>query len=364
MNQTKQIPIAGIFTSIILIGVMMLLAGHADTAALILKERITLCLTVLIPSLFGCMVISNLLCTGGTGEALGRCFRHTAAFFRMTPAVFSIFLISQLAGYPVGTLLLRRAADAGDISAQDAARLSCVCYGGGPAFLVGLAGKQLFGSTAAGICIMCACIAANSCMAFLLRPKNKAVPTPETAHTEYGISAQTLTDAVSAAMRSLAQICAMVLLFGLIQCILSMLGVSAAIGKLTASAGIPAQTAEAMLGCFMDVTQLHALFRCGLSFQMLLPITAGLLSFGGCCVQLQCVALGVRALHPARLFCIRLAAGLLTALLTYLLLPLLPIPPESAVTAFAEHTVISKQGSVLPAIMIFFTGFPFLLKKD
>ncbi len=349
---------------LLLIAAMLLLSANADAVSAILQSRITFCLTSLIPSLYGCMALGNLLCLSGAGAVLGCRFRRTAAFFRMEPPVFGIFLISQFAGYPVGAALLRQAADHRELPEKDAAALSAVCYGGGPAFLIGFAGKQLSGSTEAGICMMLSCMLANGILAgLLLRNRSGGKSNAVCAYT-YKLNARTLTDSVTQAMKGLAQICAAVLLFGIFQYFLECAGAAGAAAAFGSAFGIPAHVTRALLACALDITQLPALFVCGLPRGILLPLAAGLLSFGGFCVQLQCLALGVRSLHSGRLLAVRLLAALLAASLTAAAVPLLPVPEETVVSAFANRAVSSETGSFLPAFLIFLTGFPFLLKKD
>ncbi len=358
LKQTRQT----VLLPLLLIAAMLLLSFRADEVSAVLRSRITLCMTTLIPSLYGCMVLGSLLCMSGAGEALGRRLRHTAALLRMPPAVFGIFLVSQFAGYPVGAALLRQAVSRREITEADAARLSLVCFGGGPAFLIGFAGKQLSGSSAAGVCMMLACFFANCILAVLICPRRNA-PAPASGGS-IRITAQILTDSVSQAMKNLAQICAAVLLFGLIRQLPSLLGVPAAAAGLCSRTGLPLHVLRAVYAALLDITQLTPVFRCGLSEQVMLPLAAGLLSFGGVCVHLQCLALGVRGLRAGHLLGVRMLAALLAALLTAAAVPLLPEVPQGAVSAFANRAAASESGSVLPAFLIFLTGFPFLIKKD
>ncbi|MBR6106792.1 MAG: hypothetical protein IKQ39_02170 [Oscillospiraceae bacterium] len=362
MTRLRQGAARSVSAALLLTVLMLLLSAHSGAVSAVLHGRIMLCLTTLIPSLYGCTLLGSLLCMSGAANGLGRCFRHIAGLYRMPPAVFGIFLVSQLAGYPVGAMLLKQAAARGDISEQDAARLTCVCFGGGPAFLIGLAGKQYLGSTAHGVCIMLCCIAANLTVGLFLRPKTAAgCAVPHEAEVS---AAQMLTQAASAAMRSMCAICAAVLLFGVLQCVLEICGGMRLLTALGGLAGIHPQTVRAVAGAFADVTQLEAVFCCGLPEHVLLPLSAGLLSFGGCCVMLQCVTVGVRQLAPGRLFCIRLTAALLSGALARICLPLLPLPAAECAAVFAQHAAVSETGSVIPAFLIFLTGFPFLLKKD
>ena len=363
MTRLRSSTVRSACAALLLTVLMLLLSAHAGDVSAVLHGRIMLCLTTLIPSLYGCTLLGSLLCMSGAADGLGRCLKHIARLYRMPPAVFGIFLVSQFAGYPVGAMLLRQAAARGELSAQDAAGLSCICCGGGPAFLIGLAGKQLFGSTAHGVCIMLCCIAANLTLGLLLRPGAAPACVPQQRHRDE-TAAQMLTDAASAAMRSMAAICAAVLLFGVLQCLLELCGVMYLLTLPGKALGIPPFTVTAAVNAFADVTQLGTVFRCGLPEQALLPLSAGLLSFGGCCVLLQCMTVGVREQRIGRLLLTRLAAAVLAGVLARICLPLLPLPAEECAAVFARHAAVSESGSVIPAFLIFLTGFPFLLKKD
>lgn len=356
----RMYPAALLITASLLL-LLLLLANRADAVSAVLHQRIMLCLQTLIPSLFGCMAIANLLWMTGAGTWLGCRLRYFGRLLRMPPAVCGIFSVSQLAGYPVGTLLLRRAAGNDTVSASDAAKYASCCFGGGPAFLVGLAGVQLFGSAAAGWCIFGACVLANCVLALLMKPASC-----DTAHAalqcNVRLAPEMLTSAVSDAMRSLMQICGMVLLFGILLLLCDLLGITALLIRLGMHCGISPQTVRALLAAGMDITQLPALLRCGLPFHILLPLSGALLSFGGICVHFQCLALGGRGLHAGRLLCMRLLAALLTFLLLRIAVRFLPLPETAAV--FAQPSAALKTGSPLPALLIFCTGFPFLIKKD
>ena len=149
---------AGFRITALLLIVTAAAAVNADAAAEMLRLRIAYCLETLIPSLFGCMVLANMLTASGAAAWLGYQLRVPARLMRIPPELLTVFLISQTAGYPVGAMLLRQMAEQGRLHPDDAARASYACFGGGPAFLVGLAGVQLFGSAAAGGLILGACV--------------------------------------------------------------------------------------------------------------------------------------------------------------------------------------------------------------
>ena len=348
------------FYPIFLLLLLFLLADGAAEVSAVVAERIRFCLCTLIPSLFGCMAAANLLRESGAGRQLGFRLRNAAHLLRFPAECMGIFAVSQLAGYPVGAMLLKREAEAGNLSAGDAARLSAVCCGGGPAFFVGFAGTELFGSPAAGWVLLSACVLANCAAAFLLRQNGKPVTAAECPACR--LSPAALTGAVSDAVRSLTQICGIVMFFGVMTWLCGRLGLLRLMTAAGAYCGIREQTVSALFTALLDVTQLRGLLICGLPFSVLLPLTAGLLSFGGICVQLQCLALGVPEMSAVRLLLTRLMTAVIAALLTAAVLPFISVPEAAAV--FAHGTAVSRTGSAIPALLILCTGFPLLIYGD
>ena len=343
--------------ALLLFMILLLLAGSGAEVAEVLRERILLCLRTLIPALYGCTAAALLLRESGVAAAAGRKCRRLAAVLGMHPECFAVFAVSQLAGYPAGALLLNGLPK----KTSGTERLCGLCYGCGPGFAVGFAGGVLFGNAAAGWTLFGACVLSNLLLALLTR-KCSAPGLPEPPHAGRESAAEMLTEAASGTMRSMSQICGTVLLFGVVSVLLRLLGVCAAAERLGVLCGIPAQTARAVFSALLDVTQLPALFRCGLPYRLLLALTGALLSFGGLCVMMQCQAAGRGLCRFRHLLVMRVFAAILTFLLLYFAVPQHILPETAAV--FAPQTAVSGRGSVLPALLIICTGFPFLIKKD
>ncbi len=347
---------SGAAIGLLLLILLILLAQNGAAAADILRERVTLCLQTLIPALYGCTAAALLLRETGAAERLGAGCKRTAHLLGIPADRLAVFAVSQLAGYPVGSLLLRDL----PARARRTERLCALCYGCGPAFAVGFAGGTLFGDAFAGWMLLCACILSNLLLALLTR---RSIPhTPPPPPVQLHFSAEMLPDTASGTMKTMSQICGMVLLFGVVRALCDLLGVTAAAVRFGGLFGVNAQTARAVFSCILDVTQLPALFRCGLSYRLLLSLTGALLSFGGLCVMLQCQAVGRGNCRLRTLIFMRIFAAVLTFLLLYAAAPL-HVPTETA-AVFAPRTAVSGSGSVLPALLIICTGFPFLIKKD
>ena len=342
---------------LLLLALLLLLAQNAAVVADILRSRILLCLRTLIPALYGCTAAALLLRESGAAARLGAGFRRTAQLLGIPADCLAVFAVSQLAGYPAGALLL----NGQPARTPETERLCGLCYGCGPAFAAGFAGGMLFGDAAAGWMLFGACILSNLLLCLLTRRRgimqNPSVP-PAAVH----FSAELLPDAAAGTMRAMSQICGMVLLFGVVRALCDLLGVTAAAVRLGVLCGIRPQTARAVFSALLDVTQLSELFRCGLPYRLLLALTGALLSFGGLCVMMQCQAAGQGLCRFRRLLILRVFAAFLTFLLLYFAAPLHVLPETAAV--FAPRTAVSGNGSVLPALLIICTGFPFLIKKD
>ena len=348
-----------LLTAAVLPAMLCLQAGHADLCAAVLQNRITLCLHTLIPSLYGSMLTAALLRDSGAAARIGRRLRRIGLALGMPPPVFSIFLLSQAAGYPVGAVLLRDAADAHGISRADAARLSYFCCGAGPAFAVGMAGTQLLGSPAAGWCLLLACFLANLVPAAIFLRCIPCTAAADDPIAPVRLDARCITGAAAGTMRSLAAVCGMVLLFGVLSAMGALLHLPQLVSSLCRMAHLPVQTVSAVIAAALDITQIHGIYTCGLHLHTLLPLAAALLSFGGICVHWQCLALGVQQMHPARMLGVRLGCALLAAGFMRMLLPLIPLPETAAV--FAHRTALSQSGSILPGVLILLTGLPVLL---
>lgn len=359
MTQTTvRFPVRAAAACLLLI-LFFLLAMHSAETAAVTAERLHLCLETLIPSLFGCMAAANLLTDSGAAAWLGFRMRIFARLLKIPPELLTVFLVSQIAGYPVGTLLLCRMTAANRLPKDTAGRFACVCFGGGPAFLVGFAGSRLFGSAAVGWMMLTGCVLSNLLL-LMLTPK--PLQSAETAVPTVRLTADALPKAVSGAMRSLAAISGMVLLFGICTLLCDLTGITGILIRIGGWIGLSPQTVRAMLAACADVTQLHRIFACGFSFRMLAALSAALLSFGGICVHLQCTALSGGIVRLRRLLLTRLAAACITFLIIYVLSDVFDL--SETVAAFAHPAALSHSGSPLPAILIFCTGFPFLIKKD
>ena len=289
-------------TALFLLLMILLCTGYAGTMQSYISSAVTRCLTIIVPSLYAMMILSQLLIHTGVWRILGKPFRWIAPrLFGMPDCCFALFLCSQFAGYPVGAGMLQELAEQGALSRKDAGRLSLVCFGGGPAFLLGILGNYPNRFSVFLLLFFCCCLA-NGLLAIVLfrihpisitEPKQKFQPA----------DAALWIHCTASAGKNLLQLCAMILCFSGICGILDGMHVL----EWTASWKLP--DSSAIVQSFLEISNVIQL---SLPFSLFLPMLCGLYSFGGCCVLLQ-VRAANKYVSLVSLFGVRLLSAVFSA---------------------------------------------------
>ncbi|MDO4862792.1 MAG: hypothetical protein Q4A05_01375 [Ruminococcus sp.] len=323
----------------------------ADTVGASVYAALQRCLTAVIPSLFAMIAASALLIRSGTVSAAGRLVHRAGRLLLgMDGDIFVIFLFSNIAGYPVGARMLLSCCESGRLTRREAELLAGVCFGAGPAFIYGCIAGQLYRSARVGLLIslssFAGSLAAAAVLSAYLRRHGHGAP----PRTGISFRAEMLPDCVSAAGRSMAEICAAILGFAVISAILARVGVlPAAAGLLSRLTGRDFTASAGLICSALDVTAVGSLPAGDFT---LLPEIAALVTFGGGCVFMQLAAIfrGRLSLLPAA--AIRLGAAAVSFGVCRLMLPLF-IAGEtvSAAVTAQTHRAPSPVPSVLLAVM-------------
>lgn len=120
--------------------ILLLLILFAEIAAAGAKEGLSICIQVIIPSLFPFFFITSylnsvLLCMNFPG------IRPLCKHLRFPPGCEGLLLLGLIGGYPVGAQAVRDAWKAGKLHRQQAHILLGYCSNAGPAFIFGVAGS-------------------------------------------------------------------------------------------------------------------------------------------------------------------------------------------------------------------------------
>lgn len=325
---------------------MMLLLGltvgylvfFADLVRQEMADTIVRCLTILIPSMYAMMIVAQLLIRTQLWEWFGKPFRWIArTVFHLPETVYALFLFSQFAGYPVGASMLRTLTIEGKLSRSSAEKLLCVCYGGGPAFLLGLLGngctRYIFWV------IFLAQIAANHVVCFFLFRRSPCPSVVETS-TYTPFSAAVLVESVVSAGTSLLQLCAIMLCFSIFSTVPDALG-------------LYDHLPSAYVPLFQSVLEVSNLVQVSLSCPERYLAFTGLLSFGGCCVLLQIRAVISDVIPMRHFFQMRIATALISTVIAAICFwRYCPTPQEHTVAVSAPIVSLTHDSALTSGLLL------------
>ena len=290
-----------IFISVLCVVFAVFLIAEPKAASAAVGGAVGDCLNVIVPSLFAFTALSIYLQKSGLYRvALRPVTLPLSKLLRMDEELCAVFVLANIGGYPVGARLLSELVAQGRLSAKDAGRMMCCCFGSGPSFVVGIAGMCVFDSAGAGLALFAVCFLTSLMMAAIVRAGGEVVF--EKSDSRFELSADTFVSSVTGSARVMFTVCVMIVGFSAVTAILKHVGVFSLFERLLGSAEI--------FPALMEVTRIKDV----LPTRYALPLCAALLSFGGVCVQLQIKALA-KGIPLRRFFVSRTAAAALSALL-------------------------------------------------
>lgn len=271
---------------------------YPQEAIAAMSSGLSLCGNVIIPALFPFLVLSSLVVELGMSRYLGRLLEPVMfPLFRINGTCSTALALGFLGGYPVGAQTAIRLYQSGQCSRTEAERLLAFCNNCGPAFILGVVGAGVFGSSNAGILLYLAHIAASLLVGFLFR-WYKPRETPLHSATQHAdIQAvrlpQAFTKSIIGALQSSLNICSFILFFAVALEMLSITGVmdflSGILTLLLTPAGFDNQSARQLLIGLLEMSSgVSSLTYKSSSSQ--LPIAAFILGWAGLSVHCQVMA--------------------------------------------------------------------------
>ena len=284
-------------------------------------EGLRLSVSVLIPSLFPFFICVNLTSALGLTGVLARVFAPVMRrMFHVSGAGCTAVLCGAAGGYPSGAQCVAALYREGQLSRAEAEYLLLFCNNAGPAFLFGAVGTVLgIGMTGClllwGIHLLSALV-----IGLVNRPKeapNAALPPVQRANASGAV-----VEAVRSAGQAVLQITMFVAAFSVLARLLTM----------AAAHILPDGVCTVLTGMLELSGGVAALAAMPIALRWKLALASFFLGFGGLCVWMQTQAvLAPAGLSGCGMLLAKLAQGLLAALITFFLAPLLP----EAVTASA-----------------------------
>lgn len=317
-------------TRTLLLTVGIVLAGAAvlwrpQAVAGGISRGLSICSTVLIPSLFPFLVLGGFLTRSGVAAALGRRVEPlTRRLFGLPGCCAAGILIGAVGGYPAGGAVIGELVRSGQIDRAAGRRMLRFCVNGGPGFIISAVGVGLMGSASLGAILFAAHLIAAIVLGVVGAPRGsrRYTGTPVRRATAPLTPSAALVESVTAACESLLYMCGFVLLFAAALALVDVSGVVSLLGR-----GVVAEEKlwSALIACVLEVS-------CGCTAAAALPENAMLflafaVGFGGLSVHCQ-LASSLRGLRliDRGFYIARLAQGVLTAAITLLLLRFIPLP--------------------------------------
>lgn len=319
------------------------------------QQGLTLCASTLIPSLFPFFVLSSLLVSLNLTRYPGRWLeRAMKPLFGVSGSGASALLLGMVGGYPVGAKTVAELYSSRQCTKAEAQRLLLFCNNAGPAFFLGVVGGSILKSVKLGLLLWICHMASALLLGFFaerLFPLQNSTTASfsSVSYTKAAPSSAILfVDAVKKSFLSVLNICAFVILFGILLTFCRLAGI---FDLLTCSCTTvrSVDTVQALFSGIIELSNgIAALPIRPLS--LALPLAAFLLGWGGICVHCQTVSvLAGSGLSIVPYLCAKLLHGFLSALLCMCISGLLP----QAITAMARDVVSQVDTSSLtPGLLL------------
>ena len=301
-NESRRAPRPALLLALLLF-VLILLSAQA--AAEGCRRALSVCVRLIIPSLFPFFVLSSLLNSLGLPGLLGRLLAPSAMrLYGISGAGASALPMGLCGGYPAGASYIAQLETSGAVTPREAERLLAFCNNSGPAFIVGAVGVGVFGSVRLGLLLYGIHILSAILTGLFFRGKH---PCPEIQDEQLDAAdpALALVGAVKQATSSILSVCGFAVFFSVLLRLLDTGGVISALCTFLASRfGFDPRFVRAMLTGLFELgsgaAAMQGLRPCPES----LALAAFLLGWGGISVQFQTLAVLAEskitgALHPA-----------------------------------------------------------------
>ncbi|MCM1487088.1 MAG: hypothetical protein NC203_01860 [Firmicutes bacterium] len=347
MKKQGLISFIAAFAAIIICFLLIADSGGAAEAA---KRSITVCLSVIIPSLFAFMVFSQVIIKCGIADLLFYPLYKISFWFKGSRREFSIFMLSLIGGYPVGIKLLKEYIAYNKNYSEIAAKMLCYCYCGSPSFIIQIAGITVLGSFKAGLLVYLSNAAAcfSACIIINLFEKTGVNFKEGRAAAPLKLKMTDFTESIGDSVRALGIICGTILAFNIFLELIRFIGFN----SLLENTGI-----EKIIAAAFEISNISMLAE--RNFGML-PVISALTSFGGICILIQTAALSKGEIPLKSFILARFPIALLSAAFTCLFMKLFPISIESSVSN-AAVAVSSEVNPIVTACLVIMT---LILIKD
>ncbi len=259
------------------------------------REGLRLCGNVILPSLFPFFVLSSLVVELGLSRYLGKVLEPVMVpLFRVNGTCASALALGVVGGYPVGARTAIALYESGQCSKVETERMLAFCNNSGSAFILGVVGTGIFGSSAAGMLLYLTHVAASLIVGLLFRfyrPDQKPGRGRGRCEVRTAAFAPALTKSITGALSSVLNISAFVIFFSVALRALTLAGVLDALAGVLAvlltPLGLPRPDLRKLVIGLVEMSSGVATLSDGGTLAGRLPLAAFMLGWAGLSVHCQ-----------------------------------------------------------------------------
>lgn len=359
MYKSKKIWVKNTMLIITLCLLILALIMYSKSIKESVFDSINICLSVVIPSLYGFLIVSLLIIKTNIYYYLSKPFTLFSKYvLKIPPKMFSIFLTSLIGGYPVGAKLIYELVDKEELSEAEANNLMCYCFGSGPAFIMGTIATTVYNNLKVGLIIFISAFVSNLLIAIFRGFFKKSKPCNEQTPS-VKFNSVILTDSITSAGKSLFNICLMIVFFAILSSILVEIGLSNYLcTTIVKYFDADYDTIQSAFHSFLDISNISKFPK---NNYLNLPLISGLISFGGICVLIQIFSISRGKLNSWKFIAWRLISSLLSGIVCKLLLS--SIFSDIVLSASTPIPRISTSINILPSIFLLIMTMMLLLNS-
>lgn len=180
-----------------------------------IREGMSLCVEVIVPSLFPFLVFTSFLTLSSFGQQLSELLSPVTRYlFRLPEQAGATVFMSFIGGYPVGGRMISRLMKDGSLTREDGERMLSFCVNAGPSFIISAVGARLFENTAVGILLLMSHLLTSLSIG-IIRGWRHPVPPKKFHRTETADTSvvSALIRAVSDSASGMLTLCSFIVLF-------------------------------------------------------------------------------------------------------------------------------------------------------
>lgn len=298
-------------------------------------DGLVLCFKNVVPSLFPFMIVSSLIAQSEITTKLSKFFGPIMkVLFNQPAAAFSVVVLSQIGGFPIGASLINQLYSKGKLSQNEAKRLMIFCINPGPAFVISYIGANLLNCIKAGTIIYFSVVLSSLILGFCTRFFSDSTISSEIKNSgDIPSPSEIFVKSVKQSSKSMLSVCSWVVVFSCAQELLKLL-------RLT-------ENEQIFLSIVLEVTN-----GCKNAAEKLpLYALAGAIGWCGICVHFQVMDTIIKIRLKLKYFlATRVINASLAIIISHLLFKLFPV--SMAAANVKSELVPSSSGIMISVCLI------------